>query len=141
MKLCQKISIILCVGSHAKKSDNVGETKRDTTYQITYPNKTKVLVSVGPQDSHKHHSLGSIPKSKKSNSKKHHSDYILRELQPQAYSRVAEEVSVGGGLLIFLRSYQDIIQDITDVRDCFCGEGKRFSKVLQEKKRFKNRVC
>ena len=101
MKLFQKLSIILCVGSHAKKSDNVGETKRDTTYQITYPNKTKVLVSV--QDSHKHHSLGSIPKSKKSNSKKHHSDYILRELQPQAYSRVAEEVSVVGGLLIFLR--------------------------------------
>ena len=101
MKLFQKLSIILCVGSHAKKSDNVGETKRDTTYQITYPNKTKVLVSV--QDSHKHHSLESLPKAKKSNSKKHHSDYILRELQPQAYSRVAEEVSVVGGLLIFLR--------------------------------------
>ena len=88
------------MGSHAKKSENVGETKRDTTYQITYPNKTKVLVSVGTQDhsSHKHHSHGSLPKSKKSNSKKHHSDYILRELQPQAYSRVAEEVSVVGGL-------------------------------------------
>ena len=98
MKLFQKLSIILCVGSHTKKSDNVDETKRDTTYQITYPNKTKVLVSVGPQDSHKHHSLGSIPKSKRSNSKKHHSDYILRELQPQAYTRVAEEVSVVGGL-------------------------------------------
>ena len=95
MKLFQKLSIILCVGSHAKKSDNVGETKRDTTYQITYPNKTKVLVSVGPQDSHKHHSLGSIPKSKKSNSKKHNSDYFLRELSPGSYSRVAEEVGLG----------------------------------------------
>ena len=95
MKLFQKLSIILYVGSHAKKSDNVGETKRDTTYQITYPNKTKVLVSVGPQDSHKHHSHGSLPKSKKSNSKKHHSDYFLRELSPGSYSRVAEEVGLG----------------------------------------------
>ena len=91
MKLCQKISIILCVGSHAKKSDNVGKSKRDTTYQITYPNKTKVLVSVGTQDSHKHHSLESLQKAKK-----HHSDYILRELPQQSYSRVAEEVRLVG---------------------------------------------
>ena len=90
MKLFQKLSIILCVGSHAKKSDNVGETKRDTTYQITYPNKTKVLVSVGTQESHKHHSHGSIPESKK-----HHSDYFLRELSPGSYSTVAEEVGLG----------------------------------------------
>ena len=95
MKLFEQISIILCVGNYAKNSDNVGEIKRDTTYQITYPNKTKVLVSVGTQDSHKHHSHGSLPKSKKSNPKKHHSDYFLRELSPGSYSRVAEEVELG----------------------------------------------
>ena len=79
------------MGSHAKNADNVGETKGDTTYQITYPNKTKVLVSVGTQDSHKHHSLESLPKAKK-----HHSDYILRELPQQSYSRVAKEVGLAG---------------------------------------------